>query len=399
MENVNVEDMVAEEFEATDPNLEIFEEENEHFSKVIEGVESIIKQFRSGNQVQIGGCEAYAVGALKADNLQWDIHKGYEGFISDAAKKLYEMVTQMLKRIREYFFGEGSGDDKMSMAEDATAVDEKEKAIESAKPRNAKDAIAHGPVLKDENALVAALTTEAPKNLPAIRNAADERANTIAYVRHDLSSIGTEIRGLLSSAGVTSSSEQQKVIRMAIANKVSDSHVEATFDNTYDEQAFSIGIQKNDSVAINSLKTVKTRLDSYINFFNQHKEDLPGRGFGEWSGWWVIQDNINKNITGHAMQYLLNLCKEGNDMERAIERDTNMLKKDNEQVSSSSANADLIAQVAIMQQVLSRECNVAGEIKSSQKKIKKALNRQIAAIEKARANLVVNCVKAHLKDK
>lgn len=398
MENVNVEDMVAEEFEATDPNLEIFEEENEHFSKVIEGVESIIKQFRSGNQVQIGGCEAYAVGALKADNLQWDIHKGYEGFISDAAKKLYEMVTQMLKRIREYFFGEGSGDDKMSMAEDATAVDEKEKAIESAKPRNARDAIAHGPVLKDENALVAALTTEAPKNLPAIRNAADERANTIAYVRNDLSSIGSEIRLLLSSAGVTSSSEQQKVIRTAIASKNSTSNIEATFDDTFDERAFSMAFQRNDTVAINSLKTVKTRLDSYINFFNQHKEDLPG-SFGEWSGWWTIQRDIDKNITGHAMSYLLELCKDGNDMERAIERDTVRLKKDNEQVSSSAANADLIAQVALMQQVLSRECNVAGEIKSSQKKIKKALNRQIAAIEKARANLVVSCVKAHLKDK
>lgn len=398
MENVNVEDLVAEEFEAVDPNLEVFEQENEHFAKVVEGVESIIKQFRSGAQVQINGSEAYAIGAMKADNMQWDIHKGYEGFISDAAKKLYELVTNMLKRIRDYFFGEGTGEDKMSMAEDAAAVADKEKAIESAKPRNAKDAISHGPVLKDENALVAALTVEAPKALPAVRNLADERANTVAYIRHDLSSIGTEIRGLLSSAGVTSSSEQQKVIRLAIANKVSDSHVEATFDNTYDERAFSIGLQKSDTVAANSLKTVKSRLDAYIKFFDAHKEDLPG-SFGEWSGWWTIQRDIDKKITGQAMAYLLELCKDGNDMERAIERDTNTLKKDNEHISTAGADADLIAQVAIMQQVLSRECNVAGEIKSSQKKIKKALNRQMATIEKARANLVVNCVKAHLKNK
>ena len=122
MENVNVEDLVAEEFEAVDPNLEVFEQENEHFAKVVEGVESIIKQFRSGAQVQINGSEAYAIGAMKADNMQWDIHKGYEGFISDAAKKLYELVTNMLKRIRDYFFGEGTGEDKMSMAEDAAAV-------------------------------------------------------------------------------------------------------------------------------------------------------------------------------------------------------------------------------------------------------------------------------------
>lgn len=398
MENTNVEDLVAEEFEAVDPNLEVFEAENEHFTKVVEGVESIIKQFRSGAQVQIGGCEAYAVGALKAEGMQWDIHKGYEGFISDAAKKLYEMVTNMLKRIRDYFFGEGSGEDKMSMAEDASAVEDKEKAIEGAKANSAKQAIAHGPVLKDENALVAALTTEAPGKLTVIRNASDDRANTVAYIRHDLSSIGTEIRGLLSNAGVTSSSEQQKVIRMAIANKATDSHVEATFDNTYDDRAFSIGIEKNDPVAANSLRTVKTRLDAYIKFFDTHKEDLPGN-FGNWSGWWTIQRDIDKRITGSAMKYLLELCKDGNDMERAIERDTNVLKKDNEHIATSGADADLIAQVAIMQQVLSRECNVAGEIKASQKKIKKALNRQMATIEKARANLVVNCVKAHLKSK
>lgn len=287
----------------------------------------------------------------------------------------------------------------MSIDEDKKAIDEKQDAIKNnAEPRNPADAIHSGPALKTQDDLVTALTTEPPKSLSVVRTANDERANTIALVKHDLSNIGKELRTLLSNAGVTNTSEQQKVIRTAIANKASDSHVEATFENEYSDRAFSIGLERQDKNAMTALRSIQTRLDAYLKFFKEHEDILP-HNFGEWSGWFVIQHDIQNANTGSAMRYLIDCAKDGSGMERAIDRDTRALENETKRLNGGPNKPDVIEMVAKMQQVLSRECNVAGEIKSSQRKVKKALNRQISVIEKARANLVVNCVKAHLKDK
>lgn len=399
MENVCIEEMVEKSFEEQDPNKEIFEAENEHLSKMVDGVESIINQFTSGSMVQIGGVEAYSIGVMKADNLQWDIHRGYEGFISDAAKKLYEMIANMLKAIKAYFFGGGEGDDKLTMKEDGDAIKAKEDAIDkTADPRDAGSAIAHGPALKDETALVSALVTENPASPPTvIKTARDDEQQTTMRIRHQLSSRGKELRSLLNGAGHKSPSAQQTFIRQAITAKKGTTDVNADFERFYEGNGITRNIAKSDTVAINSLKTVKTRLDAYIAFFDQQKENLP-TNFGEWSGWWNLQHRIKSDATHGAMVMLMQLCKDGSDMEMAIERDTKTLDRSKEQLQNPSETArKIIGDITAMQQVLSRECNVAGEIKSSQRKVKKALNRQIEAIERARADLVISCVKSELR--
>lgn len=82
------------------------ENESEHIRSFVNGFESIAQQFRCGSKMQIGGCESYAVGVLSASGLQSiPVQGGFENFVVNGLKKLFEMIKSFLSRIWNFFFG------------------------------------------------------------------------------------------------------------------------------------------------------------------------------------------------------------------------------------------------------------------------------------------------------
>lgn len=85
---------------------DIFENEADSIENFCAGFESIINQYqRNGAQVQIGGCEAYTTSIMKTNGLNWDATQGFEGFLGDGIKKIYEMIKNFFKGIWNFFFG------------------------------------------------------------------------------------------------------------------------------------------------------------------------------------------------------------------------------------------------------------------------------------------------------
>lgn len=90
--------------------FETFEEatknESEHIRSFVNGFESMTLQFRCGSEMEIGGCEAYAVGVFSASGMPTvPVQGGFENFVVNGLKKLYEMVKAFLAGVWNFFFG------------------------------------------------------------------------------------------------------------------------------------------------------------------------------------------------------------------------------------------------------------------------------------------------------
>lgn len=80
--------------------------ESEHIRSFVDGFESIAQQYRCNGAVQIGGCEAYAGGVFSASGMEtMPVQGGFENFVTNGLKKLYEMVKAFLAGVWNFFFG------------------------------------------------------------------------------------------------------------------------------------------------------------------------------------------------------------------------------------------------------------------------------------------------------
>lgn len=85
---------------------EVTKNESEHIRSFVNGFESITQQFRCGDKMEIGGCEAYAVGVFSASGMPTiPAQGGFENFVVNGIKKLYEMVKTFLAGVWNFFFG------------------------------------------------------------------------------------------------------------------------------------------------------------------------------------------------------------------------------------------------------------------------------------------------------
>lgn len=85
---------------------EVTQSESEHIRSFVQGFESISQQFRCGSKMEIGGCEAYAVGVFSASGMESiPVVGGFENFVTNGLKKLYEMVKAFLAGVWNFFFG------------------------------------------------------------------------------------------------------------------------------------------------------------------------------------------------------------------------------------------------------------------------------------------------------
>ena len=88
-----------------DEMFDFIDSDAEHIEKFVSGFESIIAQYTDNGLVGFAGNESYAVGVLKASSAHFNIHKGFENFITDGAKKIYDMIVSFFKSIYEFLFG------------------------------------------------------------------------------------------------------------------------------------------------------------------------------------------------------------------------------------------------------------------------------------------------------
>lgn len=78
--------------------------ENDHVMNFLNGFESIVKQAKYRGIAEIGGCETYTVGVMRAEGIGWSGISGQENFISESVKKLWEMVNNFFKGVWNFFF-------------------------------------------------------------------------------------------------------------------------------------------------------------------------------------------------------------------------------------------------------------------------------------------------------
>lgn len=86
--------------------VDFIEQDSAHIESFINGFESIIKQKSRNGFVDIGGCETYTTGVMLANGVKFqDTYDGFENFIAEGIKKLWEMVSSFFKGIWNFFFG------------------------------------------------------------------------------------------------------------------------------------------------------------------------------------------------------------------------------------------------------------------------------------------------------
>lgn len=103
------------------PEEDIIESDLQHIDNFVEGFESIINQYRSKGMVNYSGCESYTIGIMKANSLTTNVYSGFENFITDGIKKLWEMIKNMCKSIYQFFFG-GKDDENKEIKEEEKEI-------------------------------------------------------------------------------------------------------------------------------------------------------------------------------------------------------------------------------------------------------------------------------------
>lgn len=95
---------------------QILDSEVEHINNYVTGFESIITQYRNCGVIRFNGFENYTLAIHKANELTLSPSAGMENFITDAVKKLWEMIKSFFRGIKEFFFGK---DKKVEETKDA----------------------------------------------------------------------------------------------------------------------------------------------------------------------------------------------------------------------------------------------------------------------------------------
>ena len=103
------------------PEEDVIESDLQHIDNFVEGFESIINQYRSKGMVNYSGFESYTIGVMKANSLTTNVYNGFENFITDGIKKLWEMIKNMCKSIYQFFFG-GKNDENKEIKEEEKEI-------------------------------------------------------------------------------------------------------------------------------------------------------------------------------------------------------------------------------------------------------------------------------------
>lgn len=111
--------------------LQGFESDSNHIDKYVQGFESLIqKQKQYGRILEMTGAESYTATVNKLNDITQTPMHGMENFVSNTAKKIWEMITAFSKRIWEFFFSKNKNDN-MTMKEDHEVVADELKNLES----------------------------------------------------------------------------------------------------------------------------------------------------------------------------------------------------------------------------------------------------------------------------
>lgn len=241
----------------------------DHVGKFIDGFESIVNQFKEKNIISIDGCERYTIGVLSAEGIHFSNTMGGENFVVNAAKKLYEMISNMLKSIKDFFFGGPKVEItvKPAVSEATKSLQETNRKIDEFN----KDTVMNlGPLSNDEiyKIIKAPENTikegEAKAKRLKLDNAANMKAYRIAKVSVGIARIVNGKEGLA-----------LKAKDVDIAKAVS-SHLQFVKIPTNNLDAENGKINKSVTTAFNTAATsFSKKMEELEKYIDEHKDTIP----------------------------------------------------------------------------------------------------------------------------